>query len=69
MSQDFEPQRSMFKVGYLRSESISYGIINISKYYGYSGNVLEKQYTLDFGFDLALYLGISGKFRFGYRNK
>ncbi|MGV8095651.1 MAG: RHS repeat domain-containing protein [Mangrovibacterium sp.] len=66
-SQSYYPHPNIFKVGPLKSEAIHYGLFNITKTYGYDGRVLEKQYTFDFGIDIALFLGISTQLRIGYK--
>ena len=66
-SQSYDSHNNFLKVGSLESENINMGLLNISKYYGYNGNVRERQFTLDYGFDFSMYFGINGYIRGGIK--
>jgi hypothetical protein len=65
-NQTFYSQRSLLKFGPLKSETINIGVMNISKSYDINRFVLERQFTIDLGFDLAFYYGLSGNARVGF---
>ena len=66
-TQSYYSSNKLFKFGSLKSETINLGILNITKLYGRNGIALEKQFTIDFGFDIALYYGFSGNGRVGFK--
>lgn len=66
-SQSYYSHSKLFRFGPLKSETINLGILNITKLYGRSGIVLERQFTIDLGFDVALYYGINGNGRVGFK--
>jgi RHS repeat-associated protein len=65
--EDYNSHSDLFQLGSLKSDYAHYGIWNVNKYYRDNGSIIETQYTWDFGFNLAVFLGISGNFRIGYK--
>jgi len=66
-SGSFESTSSFFSLGNWRTETINIGPATVNKMYNTNGSISEKQFSLDFGFNLSFKYGIHGKFRFGYQ--
>jgi hypothetical protein len=64
----YDSNSKLFKFGYLESENINWGGVNIATTYNRQGKLLESKYYWGFGFDFSAILGISFDINIGYKH-
>ena len=65
--QTYYPTSSFLSWGDMKSEKMNYMFYSTTNLYNGHHDCYESQYTMDFGFNIALFLGIQANIRFGYK--